>query len=91
MGMWHPDIIQYTPPSLRTCQVARARVDELNLNQIKAFEILFSWYKNRAIIQVPNNAKPIEYLRMFLHLIAQMDDKQMEIMMRSLEDIAMGI
>jgi len=21
MGTWHPDMIQYTPPSLRTCQV----------------------------------------------------------------------
>ena len=64
-------------------------VDELNMNQIVAFEMLLSWYKNRAVIRASENAKPVEYLRIFLDIISQVDEKQLESMILSLEDIAM--
>ena len=64
-------------------------VDELNMNQIMAFEMLLSWYKNRAVIRASENAKPVEYLRIFLDIISQVDEKQLECMILSLEDIAM--
>lgn len=64
-------------------------VDELNMNQIMAFEMLLSWYKNRAVIRASENAKPVEYLRIFLDIISQVDEKQLESMILSLEDIAM--
>lgn len=64
-------------------------VDELNMNQIMAFEMLLSWYKNRAVIRASENAKPVEYLRIFLDIIRQVDEKQLESMILSLEDIAM--
>ncbi len=65
------------------------KVDELNMNQIMAFEMLLSWYKNRAVIRASENAKPVEYLRIFLDIISQVDEKQLESMILSLEDIAM--
>jgi len=65
------------------------KVDEFNMNQILAFEMLLSWYKNRAVIRASENAKPVEYLRIFLDIISQVDEKQLESMILSLEDIAM--
>lgn len=64
-------------------------VDELNMNQIMAFEMLLSWYKNRAVIRASEHAKPVEYIRIFLDIISQVDEKQLESMILSLEDITM--
>jgi len=67
--------------------ITKQNIDELNIDQLKAFEFFMSWYKNRSIIRAPINATPLDYIRGFLDLIKQVDEKTIEDMLGALHDI----